>query len=401
MSETLIKVEGVSKKFCRSLKKSLWYGMQDLGSEMLGKRHGGKDELRPDEFWAVKDVSFELKRGECLGLIGRNGAGKTTLLKVLNGLIKPDQGRVEMRGNIGALIALGAGFNPILSGRENLYINASILGLTKNEIESKYEEIVDFAGLGEFMEMPVQNYSSGMQVRLGFAVATTFNPDVLILDEILAVGDAQFRAKCYNRIGKLQRNTAIIFVSHSMQQVAQICTSVLTMNRGQVSWLGEVRGGVAVYEADNISDQSDSEKTLIMEPPLESASLEFVPDKIGYGESVTVKFRFQLSEPMPACTVRIPMYSAEGLVIAEWNSKILGLKIDLESGFNTGEIELGPLNLARGVYQFGFVLNDATGVFLPYWSLKYHCIEIAGYGAGAATYVLPNTQLSLRSDRIV
>ena len=391
MSETLIKVEGVSKKFCRSLKKSLWYGMQDLGSEMLGKRHGGKDELRPDEFWAVKDVSFELKRGECLGLIGRNGAGKTTLLKVLNGLIKPDQGRVEMRGNIGALIALGAGFNPILSGRENLYINASILGLTKNEIESKYEEIVDFAGLGEFMEMPVQNYSSGMQVRLGFAVATTFNPDVLILDEILAVGDAQFRAKCYNRIGKLQRNTAIIFVSHSMQQVAQICTSVLTMNRGQVSWLGEVRGGVAVYEADNISDQSDSEKTLIMEPPLESAYLEFVPDKIGYGERVTVKFKFQLSEPMPDCTVRIPMYNAEGLVIAEWNSKILGLKMDLESGFNTGEIELGPLNLARGVYQFGFVLNDATGVFLPYWSLKHHCVEITGYGAGAATYILPDS----------
>ncbi|MDP3817157.1 ABC transporter ATP-binding protein, partial [Pseudomonas sp.] len=200
MSEALVKVDGVSKKFCRSLKRSLWYGMQDLGSELIGNPHGGGGDLRKDEFWAIKDVSFELKRGECLGLIGRNGAGKTTLLRMLNGLIKPDQGRIEMRGRVAALIALGAGFNPILTGRENIYVNASVLGLRKREIDEKFEEIVEFAELGEVIDAPVQSYSSGMSVRLGFSIAVRMDPDVLIVDEVLAVGDMGFRSKCYNEI---------------------------------------------------------------------------------------------------------------------------------------------------------------------------------------------------------
>lgn len=203
--DVLVKVDNVSKRFCHSLKRSLWYGLQDLGSEIGGHRHGGGSglpqssanvQLRPDEFWAVKDVSFELRRGECLGLIGRNGAGKTTLLKMLNGLIKPDTGRIVMKGNVNALIALGAGFNPILSGRENIYTNASILGLNSAQTGQKLEEIVEFSEIEEFVDSPVQTYSSGMQVRLGFAIATALNPDILILDEVLAVGDQRFRSKC-------------------------------------------------------------------------------------------------------------------------------------------------------------------------------------------------------------
>lgn len=233
MDETLIKVENVSKKFCRNLKKSLWYGMKDLGNELLGRRHGGKGELRPDEFWAVNDVSFELKRGECLGLIGRNGAGKTTLLRMLNGLIKPDKGRIEMRGRVGALIALGAGFNPILTGRENIYVNASVLGLTKKETDEKFDEIVEFAELGEFIDAPVQSYSSGMQVRLGFAVAAVLiQPDILLLDEVLAVGDMGFKIKCLNSVRQLMTKTAVVFVSHSMQFVSQFCTRIVLMERG-------------------------------------------------------------------------------------------------------------------------------------------------------------------------
>jgi lipopolysaccharide transport system ATP-binding protein len=182
MSETLIKVENISKKFCKDLKRSLWYGMKDLGTEILGLPHDHDGRLRKDEFWAVKDVSFELKRGECLGLIGRNGAGKTTLLRILNGLIKPDKGRIEMRGQVGALIALGAGFNPVLTGRENIYINASVLGLRKREIDAKLDEIISFAELDEFIDAPVQSYSSGMNIRLGFSIATALMPDVLLLD---------------------------------------------------------------------------------------------------------------------------------------------------------------------------------------------------------------------------
>jgi lipopolysaccharide transport system ATP-binding protein len=195
-SEILVDVQHVSKKFCRDLKKSLWYGLKDVFTEMnpwqprsaaLPAAPSGND-LRPAEFWAVNDVSFQLRRGECLGLIGHNGAGKTTLLKMLNGLIKPDSGSITMRGRVGALIALGAGFNPILTGRENVYINGAILGLSKKEIDDQIDSIIDFAEIREFIDSPVQSYSSGMQVRLGFAVATAMKPDVLILDEVLAVG---------------------------------------------------------------------------------------------------------------------------------------------------------------------------------------------------------------------
>lgn len=234
--ETLIKVDSVSKKFCRNLKKSLWYGIKDLGSEILGRSRGDKVELRPEEFWAVNKVSFDLKRGECLALIGRNGAGKTTLLRMLNGLIKPDAGRIEIRGQVGALIALGAGFNPILTGRENIYANASILGLSKRYIDSKLEEIIDFAEIDEFIDMPVQSYSSGMNVRLGFSVAAVLiQPDILFLDEVLAVGDMAFTLKCFNRIDRIIPNSAVIFVSHNMPQVSRIATKAILLERGHVA----------------------------------------------------------------------------------------------------------------------------------------------------------------------
>jgi lipopolysaccharide transport system ATP-binding protein len=197
-ADIIVRVEGVSKKFCRDLKRSLWYGLKDTAADLLGGR--SSNGLRPDEFWALDGVSLELARGECLGLIGRNGAGKTTLLKMLNGLIKPDKGRIELAGRVGALISLGAGFNPILTGRENIYVNGSVLGLTKKEIDSKLAEIVAFAEIDDFIDTPVQSYSTGMQVRLGFAVATAMQPDVLLLDEVLAVGDVAFRAECYERL---------------------------------------------------------------------------------------------------------------------------------------------------------------------------------------------------------
>jgi len=235
MEETLIKVEGLSKKFCRSLKKSLWYGMQDMGSELLGKRHGKDGVLREHEFWATKDINFEVKRGECLGLIGHNGAGKTTLLRMLNGLIKPDQGRIEMHGRVGALIALGAGFNPILTGRENVYVNAAVLGMNKQHVDKKIDEIIDFAEIGEFIDAPVQTYSSGMNVRLGFAVAAILiEPDILFLDEVLAVGDIGFTIKCLNAVRRITNNSAVVFVSHNMQQISWFCTRVMVMDHGAV-----------------------------------------------------------------------------------------------------------------------------------------------------------------------
>src|SRR5210317_1944929 len=168
--KVLIRVENVSKKFCRTLKRSLWYAVKDIAGELFG-RNNSESRLRPGEFWAVDNASFELKRGDCLGLIGPNGAGKSTLLKMLNGLIKPDKGRITMRGRVGALIELGAGFNPILTGRENIYVNAAVLGIPKQEVDKKLDAIIEFAEIDDFINTPVQSYSSGMKVRLGFAVA--------------------------------------------------------------------------------------------------------------------------------------------------------------------------------------------------------------------------------------
>src|SRR5690554_5946838 len=254
--ERLVHVEGVAKKFCRDLKTSLWYGVQDLGAEFIGKKKEDDIQLRNKEFWAVKDINFELRRGECLGLIGRNGAGKSTLLKMLNGLIKPDKGRIEMYGRIGALIELGSGFNPILTGRENIYNNGSVLGLNKREIDGLLEEIIDFSEMEKFIDTPVQYYSSGMKVRLGFSVAAHMKPDVLILDEVLAVGDSGFKIKSFNKINEIMRNAAVIFVSHSMPHIANITNKVLLMENGVVDFYGEnITDGIERYFALFDGDQ--------------------------------------------------------------------------------------------------------------------------------------------------
>lgn len=315
--EVLVKVELVSKKFCRSLKRSLWYGVQDMLSELnpFNRSQNGdsliaapqasirdsqpaisdskSNVLRPDEFWAVSNVSFELRRGECLGLIGPNGAGKTTLLKMLNGLIKLDHGRITMRGRVGALISLGTGFNPILTGRENIYVNGSVLGLTKKEIDERIEDIIDFADIGEFIDTPVQSYSSGMQVRLGFAVATALQPDVLILDEVLAVGDASFRHKCYHRINKLLKNAAVILVSHSMGAISQVCTSVMMMKGGHGEWFSDPIDGVSAYaaESESSAEATDGGRVAAVYPPIRSATVRLPDVPIRYGEPCRLKWR--------------------------------------------------------------------------------------------------------------
>ncbi|MBS7333274.1 MAG: ABC transporter ATP-binding protein [Weeksellaceae bacterium] len=244
--EVLIKVENVSKKFCKNLNLGLLYGLQDLGSSFFGSSK--QRDLRPKEFWAVDDISFEVRRGECLGLLGHNGAGKSTLLKVLTGLISPDRGKITMKGRVNALIELTAGFNPILTGRENIYNNGAVLGLTEKEIDQKFDEILAFSELEEFIDTPVQYYSSGMKVRLGFSVAAFTEPDVLILDEVLAVGDVGFRIKSFNKTLEIMQNAAVIFVSHSMPDVTRTCNQVLFMRHGKSYYQGtNIHKGIDLY----------------------------------------------------------------------------------------------------------------------------------------------------------
>lgn len=379
MSDTLVKVENVSKKFCRSLKKSLWYGMQDLGNELLGRRHGGNGELRLDEFWAVKDVSFELKRGECLGLIGRNGAGKTTLLRMLNGLIKPDAGWIEMRGRVGALIALGAGFNPILTGRENIYVNASVLGLSKQEIDAKFEEIVEFAELGEFIDAPVQSYSSGMQVRLGFAVATALKPDILLLDEVLAVGDTAFRAKCFERIGNILSNISVIFVSHDQNQIMRICDNVILLKNGIVKYEGATQEGLSVYRKEN--DFSPALSLLNLASPLISnPTISIITPTVGWGDNLEFLLKFDAQKKIKIGLFLIHFFREETFVS---HANLTNDNVSINSGKNEWKIKINELQLAAAQIHISITIfsEDRKSTILHMINAaNFQMIGHRGYG---------------------
>ena len=248
--EAVITVENVSKKFCRDLKRSLFYGVQDIAIEVTGGKRKS-DALRKNEFWALKDVSFQLHRGEALGLVGSNGAGKSTILRIISGLIKPDTGTVRVKGRVAPLIALGAGFNPILSGRENIYANMSILGLPTAEIEKRFDEVVEFAEIADAIDAPVQTYSSGMAARLGFACAVHIEPDILLIDEVLAVGDVKFKMKCHRKLSELRKNgTAFILVTHNSHSILNICETSIFLKKGELLASGDTEKVIRTYEED-------------------------------------------------------------------------------------------------------------------------------------------------------
>jgi lipopolysaccharide transport system ATP-binding protein len=262
-NDVILRVEGLSKKFCLNLRRSMYYGSIDVFKSMLGLAPQN-NSLRPGEFWAVDNVSLELKRGFTLGILGVNGSGKSTLLRLLNGIYQPDKGRIEVRGRTGALIALGAGFHPLMTGRENIFLNGVILGMSKKEIDRKFEEIVDFAEVGEFLDAPVKTYSSGMTVRLGFAIAIQADPDLLLVDEVLSVGDVNFQKKCFDKILDMVRDgTSIIFVSHAISAIERLCTQCLLMKNGRTLFYGNAREAVQKYfddiHTDNLLKSSQSQ----------------------------------------------------------------------------------------------------------------------------------------------
>lgn len=357
--EVLIKVDGVSKKFCRRLKKALWYGIQDIAAEMTGKAMS--QELRTDEFWAVKDIGFELRRGECLGLIGRNGAGKTTLLRMLNGLIKPDEGHIEMRGRVGALIALGAGFNPILTGRENIYVNASVLGLTKSETDEKIKEIIEFAEIEEFIDTPVQNYSSGMNVRLGFAIASVLEPDILLVDEVLAVGDTAFKVKCYNKIRDILPQCAVIFVSHNMFDVARICTSVCLMHKGTSVFSGTTELGVQAYNDINDDKITISDPKYIIHKDKYISSVKILNISVspkGYSSTISIKLNIQSGKKISRVRVRAIFIDNTQTAVAEWDSLIQNIDFSFENGNNILNVSIKNIRLKSGTYRIVLLASD-------------------------------------------
>lgn len=359
-NEVLVKVEGLSKKFCKDLKLSLWYGIKDLILNIQGNKN--ERQLRDKEFWAVKDISFELRRGECLGLIGHNGAGKSTLLKILNGLLMPDTGKVTIKGRVGALIELGAGFNTILSGRENIYNNGAVLGFTKKEIDAKVEAIIDFAEIREFIDMPVQNYSSGMKVRLGFAIAAQMEPDVLIIDEVLAVGDMGFVLKCFKHIDTILPHTAIIFVSHSMPMVSRICNHIMLMEYGISKFQGdEVSKAIDFY----YSRFHNSEKTIVLDSKaIELDDVEVVSSNqanmmplLSWKEDLVINLKLKNLTLNFMPYVRVFIFDKEqrsvGMLYYEFEKK------PLNKGAFKIKLSHKNLQFSKGVYSFSIVFYES------------------------------------------
>lgn len=249
-NDVIISIQNVSKKFCRSLKQAYIYGLKDISAEVFGISRAS-DKLRKREFWALKDVSIDVRRGESLGLIGVNGSGKTTLLRIISGLIKPDTGSVTIQGRVAALIALGAGFNPLLSGRENVYVNMSILGLSRKEIDESFQDVLDFAEIWDAIDAPVRTYSSGMKARLGFACAIYTKPDILLIDEVLAVGDIKFRTKCYRKLSEIRKSgVSFILVSHSTSAILSNCDSAAYLSKGNLVIKSQTKEVVKKYEED-------------------------------------------------------------------------------------------------------------------------------------------------------
>src|SRR3954470_13520798 len=236
MSEPVIIFDHVFKKFARGEQHTTLRDLiPALISSWWNKKKIDEQALKGEEFWAVNDVSFSVPRGEALGIIGPNGSGKSTILKLLSGILRPDRGTYSVKGRLSALIEVGAGFHPDLTGRENVYLNGSILGMTRKEISSKFNKIVEFAGVEEFIDTPVKRYSSGMAVRLGFAVSAFIEPDVLLVDEVLAVGDTEFRNRCADRMEKMRRDgVTMVLVSHNLNEVRNLCERTLMLFKGQV-----------------------------------------------------------------------------------------------------------------------------------------------------------------------
>ena len=245
----ILEVEHLSKRFCRDLHRSLYYGAVDIANEVLARRKASQDlVLRPGEFAALDDISFTLRAGESLAVVGANGAGKSTLLKMLFGLIKPDAGEVRLHGRVAALIELGTGFNDVLTGRENITINATMLGHSSPSLPQVIDDIIDFAELRDVIDTPVRYYSSGMQARLAFAVAAHLKPDILIVDEVLAVGDIAFQRKCALHIKQFLRDGgALIFVSHSPYQVQALCQQGMLLENGRSVFYGTAVETVSRY----------------------------------------------------------------------------------------------------------------------------------------------------------
>jgi lipopolysaccharide transport system ATP-binding protein len=370
-----VSLEDVSKKF--TLHHDRPRSFQDAFISTLRR-----DKSAREEFWALRDVSFQVAQGETLAFIGPNGAGKSTVLKLIARIIEPTSGCIKVNGRIGSLLELGAGFHPDLTGRENIYLNGSILGLSRSQIRQRLDEIIAFAELERFIDVPVKHYSSGMYVRLGFSMAVHIDPEILLVDEVLAVGDAAFQEKCLNRMAQFKREgCTILFVSHALQLVEQLCTKVIWLEEGRVQEVGETDGVIASYMGA-VADKLEAElslsnaASLVPKPHgklvIRSVAMLDAEDKPRWafhsGDPVRIRIVYEATELVEKPVFSILIHRDDGLYVSGTNTyqEINGSELPPVEGRGCVEVQLDSLGLAHGGYLLSVAVHTAPAP--PFWA---------------------------------
>jgi ABC-2 type transport system ATP-binding protein len=338
---------------------------------------------RYEEFWALQDVSFEVPHGSTFGIIGSNGSGKSTMLKCLAGILFPNQGRVVVNGRLAALLELGAGFHPELSGRENIYLNGAILSMSRREITKKYDEIVEFAGLEKFIDTPVKNFSSGMTVRLGFAIAAHVDPEILLIDEVLSVGDQAFQRKSLEKIEEFRRDgRTIIFVSHGLTQVQQLCTEVAWLEKGQLRQIGPVNEVIAAYTGSSYDAESEDQtntgkrwgtgKASVLSVDVLNSSDE-IANVIKTNESIALRISFEAHSLIEDLVVFVKIENSHGVLIWSTSTRTNGISLPRVIGQGAVKVSLHSLPILEGSYNVTVALRNAREtVEFDHWEKVTH-----------------------------
>ena len=361
MSDTVIRVENLSKRYrIGSSQGHFKYGslrdsLANAAKAPFRRLRSSSDSANKDPgyIWALKDVSFEVKQGDVLGIIGRNGAGKTTLLKILSRITKPTEGQVRLRGRVGSLLEVGTGFHPELTGRENIYLNGAVLGMKRAEIDSKFDEIVDFSEIEDFLDTPVKHYSSGMYMRLAFAVAAHLEPEILLVDEVLAVGDAAFQKKCLGKMGEVAREgRTVLFVSHNIPAIVRLCRRSIWIHRGQVVRDGDSEQVTNAYINENVQPTSfvmlspDPEKSMCLRRVSVMNQQGENSNRLPMDQPFYVQIEYDINRPVTGAHVICFVQTADGVNIlgtgdADCSPERLGRR---EPGNYCGEFKI-PANL--------------------------------------------------------
>jgi ABC-type polysaccharide/polyol phosphate transport system ATPase subunit len=351
-------------------------------SSLLGKL---ASLTRKEDFWALKDVNFEVPRGQALGIIGHNGAGKSTILKLLSRITTPSVGEIMINGRLSALIEVGSGFHPELTGRENIYLNGSILGMLRREITAKLDSIVDFAELRQFIDTPVKRYSSGMYVRLGFSIAAHLNPDILLLDEVLAVGDAAFQQKCIERILELKKNGAtIVFISHDLRAVQKLCDRVILLKKGRIETDGDPAETIALYQSSSqqMATQQAGTQGQISTGEAVVTSLSFYNEHgneglaFETGKAMKAILNYTVHKPLTDVIFEVQFYSQEGHLCSFFSSETLGKQIDLQPGEGTMVFDCSSVGLGPGMYFIDTGIRNRVAPYGIDIDWRRRCIAI-------------------------